>query len=73
MMMGWIFLLPVMLIGLIVAALGWRPWEDQRFTGGSGRPNQGTNQTPSEILKARYAKGEITREEFEEMRGELEK
>ncbi len=30
-------------------------------------------ETPLDILKARYARGAITKEQFEEMRGELER
>jgi hypothetical protein len=31
-----------------------------------------TSQTPLEILKARYARGEITRAEYDEMRQDLD-
>lgn len=72
MMMGSILLLPLLLVGLIVIALGWRPWEDQRSSGRSGQQNHVAGETPLEVLKARYARGEITREEYEQMRRELE-
>lgn len=65
MMMGWIFILPLLLIGIIAVILGWRP-DQQR--------NQGpyeVRQNSLEILKSRYARGEITREEFEEMRRDI--
>jgi putative membrane protein len=62
-MMGFDLLL-VVLVGAIAYALGWRPQFSQ-----SG-PAQ-TGETPSEILKARYARGEITREEYDQMRRDL--
>jgi putative membrane protein len=37
-------------------------------TGGFG---QASNETPLDILKKRYARGEITKEQFEEMRKDL--
>jgi len=64
-MMGFGFILPFLLIGVIAYALGWRPQTNQ--TG----PVQ-TSQTPLEILKARYSRGEITREEYEQMRLDLD-
>jgi putative membrane protein len=38
---------------------------------GESRPMEASRETPLEILKRRYAKGEITREEFEEMKKDL--
>jgi putative membrane protein len=64
-MMGFGIILPLLLIGGLAYALGWRPQFNQ--TG----PTQ-TKQTPLELLKARYARGEISREEYEQVRRELE-
>ncbi len=38
---------------------------------GESRPVEVSRETPLEILKRRYAKGEITREQFEEMKKDL--
>ena len=65
MMMGFGLIVPLILIGVIAYALGWRP----QFNHTS--PAQ-TSQTPVEILKARYVRGEIPREEYEKMRQDLE-
>lgn len=64
-MMGFELLVPLLLIGAVAYALGWRPQFNQ--TG----PAQ-TSQTPVEILNARYARGEISREEYDQMRRDLE-
>jgi putative membrane protein len=37
-----------------------------------GQNNQDLRETPLDILKARYARGEINREDFERMRKDLE-
>ena len=66
-MMGFDLLL-VVLVGAIAYALGWRPQFNQA---GQAGPAQ-TGQTPLEILKARYARGEISREEYDQMRRDLE-
>ena len=58
MMMGFGLIVPLLLIGAIAFALGWRPQINQ--TG----PAQ-TNQSPEESLKARYARDEISREEYD--------
>lgn len=65
MMMSFGLIVPLLLIGAVAYALGWRPQFNQ--TG----PAQ-TNQTPVDILKARYAGREITREEYEQLRRDLE-
>jgi uncharacterized membrane protein len=60
-MMGFDLLL---IIGVIAYALGWRPQLNQ--TG----PAQ-NRQTPLEVLKARYVRGEINREQYEAMKGDI--
>jgi putative membrane protein len=65
MMMGFGLIVPLVLIGAVAYALGWRPQFNQ-----SG-PSQ-AGQTPLELLKARYARGEISREEYDQMRRDLE-
>ena len=65
MMMGFGLIVPLVLIGAVAYALGWRPQFNQ-----SG-PAQ-TGQTPLELLKERYARGEIGREEYDQMRRDLE-
>jgi len=64
-MMGFGLIIPLLLIGGIAYALGWRPQSNQ--TG----PTQ-TGQTPLELLKERYARGEISRAEYDQMRRDLE-
>ena len=54
----------ILIIGVIAYALGWRPQLNQT------RPAQ-TRQTPLEILKARYVRGEITREQYDAMRADI--
>ena len=64
-MMGFTLILPLLLIGVIAYALGWRPQPGQ-----SGPPQ--AKEGPLEILKARYARGEMSREEFEQARSDLQ-
>ena len=54
----------IVIAGAVAYALGWRPQFNQT------RPAQ-TSQTPLEILKARYARGEITAEAYDQMRRDL--
>jgi putative membrane protein len=64
-MMGFGLIFTVAVIVAIAYALGWRP----QFN--TTKPDQ-NGQTALEQLKARYARGEISREEYEQMRRDLE-
>jgi putative membrane protein len=65
-MMGFWFIIPV----FVIAAVGY--FIVRLF---QGEPtmfrNSGSNQTPIEILEKRYARGEINKQEFVQMRDDL--
>jgi putative membrane protein len=65
-MMFFGILIPILLVFAVVYALGWRPGSTSMFTSPAAR------QTPLEVLKTRYALGEIGREEYEQVRRDLE-
>ena len=65
-MMGFGLLFTLLIIGLIAYVLGWRP---QFANQGSLRESQ---PTALEILKTRYAQGEISQDEYQQMRRDLE-
>lgn len=64
-MMGFELIFIALLIGGLAYALGWRPPSNPMM---SAPPKQ----TPLDVLKARYARGEIGREEFEHIRRDLD-
>ncbi len=71
--MGWgwfilILLLIVVVVGVMIASRGG--WSS-RSSRGTPSPRLDSRQA-EEILKERYARGEITREEYEQMRHDLE-
>lgn len=69
-MMGMMFVWPVLLLvvlGVVVAGAAWIAQSSTR--GGAGAAPAG--EAPLDILKRRYAAGEITREQFDEMRRTL--
>lgn len=72
MILGGIFWLAV-LVGLVLLVV----WGIKRVSSGSGMTNSsGSSQavaSPKEILQARYARGEITREQYTEMLSDLNK
>lgn len=73
---GWMTMGPLMWIVMIlfwglaifglICAVRWLAGR------GSSSEGESSSQTPLEILKARYAKGEIDREQFEQMKKDLE-
>jgi len=67
-LMMWLVMLLVWgfaIFGLVLAIRWVVNW-------GWGKQKGGPPQSPLEILKARYARGEISREEFERMKKDLE-
>jgi len=64
---GGMFMGMIFLIVLIAAAIWW-------FVKGTGSKDYGQlhGETPLDILKKRYAKGEIAKDEFEKMKKDLE-
>lgn len=69
-MMGLGLLVPVLIVVALVYALGWRP-QDRRPPQGQFDEGREPEKTSLDIVKERYARGEITKEQYEEMRREL--
>ncbi len=59
----WMVIFWAIIIGLVI-------WGIKQFTGGGRTPP--TSETPLEIAQKRLARGEINREEFEELRRTLQ-
>ena len=63
-MMGFGLIFTILLVVAVVYALGWRP-QAQRQT------HPEPDASALDILKARYARGEISKTEYETLRDEL--
>ncbi|MBI5612003.1 MAG: SHOCT domain-containing protein [Gammaproteobacteria bacterium] len=61
---GWLFMVLVW-VAVIVGIMALIKW--------LGSSSSASGETPLEILKARYARGEIDKKEYERMRRELQK
>lgn len=73
-MMGMMLIWPVLLLvlgGLLVAGVVWAVQQSSRGGSQPAGPRSAA-EAPSEILRRRYAGGEITKEQFDEMRRTLE-
>lgn len=74
---GWGLLMGIfwllVIAGLIVGIM-WlvREYSGREFAGGPERQPPGERESPREILDRRYAEGEITREEYEAMKRDLD-
>lgn len=73
MMFGGMFLFWLIPLVLLIIGVGWLFGNrNPDRTGSMDTPQRRSETTPQEILRERYARGEITKEEFEEMRSTLE-
>ena len=63
---GWIFWLVLIALAVVL----FRRFVPGAGTGNAGY-NRGSDETPLEILKKRYARGEISKEEFERMKKDI--
>ena len=66
MFMGFGLIFTVLIIGAIVYALGWRPQGQNNLVA-----SPGSAQSALDITKERYARGELSKEEFEQIRHDL--
>jgi putative membrane protein len=63
---GWWIVMPIMMVLFWGGVLGVAIWGIRQFTKDRGR-----DRNPLDIAKERLAKGEITKEEFDRIRGDL--
>jgi putative membrane protein len=66
-LIGLIFNLAI-IVGIVILIV----WAVKRFTSGTANWNQPSgNQAPRELLQARYARGEITRDQYQQILQDL--
>lgn len=65
--MGFGFIGIVLVVVVIAVLVGWHPQGNQTSGSFSGGPGE----SPLEILKKRYARGEINKQEFDQIREDL--
>ena len=57
------------ILGIAIVVIVYLVFNQNKRTGG---PMDSVRESPVEILKRRYAKGEITKEEFERLKRDIE-
>lgn len=68
--MGWWMLFGVILMVIFWGGIIWLiVWGVRKVM--MRRPEEGSRHTPLDIVKERYARGEITREQFEQIKKDL--
>lgn len=65
-MMGFGLIGTILVVVLAAYLLGWRPQEGQTLFRSSDK-----QQLPIDVLKARYARGEISKPEYEQIRDDF--
>ena len=68
-MMGFGLIWVILLVAVVAYLMGWRP---ENLNVGGPREHR-AQQTPLGILKERYARGEITKEEYHRMRDDVQR
>jgi putative membrane protein len=63
---GWWIVMPIMMVIIWGGVIALAVWGIRQFTGGRRRDG-----SPLDIAKERLARGEITKEEFDRIRGDL--
>lgn len=63
---GWIFMILVLVL-IVVGIVALAKWSSS-----SSGPGRSADKRPLDIVQERYARGEITREQYEQMRRDLE-
>ena len=66
-LVGYVLMVAFLAVGIVALLLWLKSWLEQ---GRPGSPSQ-ESESALEILKKRYARGEISKEEFEEKRKDL--
>ena len=66
-LVGYVLMIAFFAVGIVAVVLWIKSWLEQ---GRPGSPSQ-ESESALEILKKRYARGEISKEEFEEKRNDL--
>ena len=65
----WLLVLVILVVAIVYAV---RQFGGREFAGGPSAAPPTDRESPREILDRRYAEGELSKEEYEQMKAELE-